>query len=47
MTWEKVPRSKLREPPITAKDFFQVLKVGKVKSSVGGDELQKYEDWTE
>jgi vacuolar protein-sorting-associated protein 4 len=46
MTWEGVPRNRLREPPVTAADFMQVLRERRVKSSVGVGELQKYEDWT-
>jgi vacuolar protein-sorting-associated protein 4 len=46
MTWERVPKNRLREPPVTAADFMQVLRERRVKSSVGVGELQKYEDWT-
>ncbi|KAL2168670.1 hypothetical protein VTG60DRAFT_6953 [Thermothelomyces hinnuleus] len=46
MTWEEVPKNRLREPPVTAEDFRQVLRERRVKSSVGAGELQRYEDWT-
>lgn len=46
MTWEKVPKNSLWEPPVTAADFKQVLRDRRVKSSVGVGELRKYEDWT-
>ncbi|KAK4153985.1 P-loop containing nucleoside triphosphate hydrolase protein [Chaetomidium leptoderma] len=46
MTWEKVPKNRLWDPPVTAADFKQVLRDRRVKSSVGAGELQRYEDWT-
>jgi vacuolar protein-sorting-associated protein 4 len=46
MTWENVPKNRLREPPVTAAAFKQVLRDRRVKSSVGVGELQRYENWT-
>ncbi|KAK3292806.1 P-loop containing nucleoside triphosphate hydrolase protein [Chaetomium fimeti] len=46
MTWEGVPRNRLREPPVTVGDFERVLRDRRVKASVGVSELQRYEDWT-
>lgn len=47
MTWKEIPKDKLKEPRVTAEDFFKILRGGKVKSTVGADELGKYEEWTE
>ncbi|KAK5658936.1 hypothetical protein OQA88_1753 [Cercophora sp. LCS_1] len=47
MTWDKVPKNKLKEQPVTAADFLQILNHGNVKASVGVGELGKYQDWTE
>lgn len=46
MTWDQVPKNRLREPLVTVEDFKQVLKERRVKSSVGAGELQRYEEWT-
>ncbi|KAH6637204.1 P-loop containing nucleoside triphosphate hydrolase protein [Chaetomium tenue] len=47
MTWEGIPKDKLKEPRVTAEEFFQILRDGKVKSTVGSDELGEYKKWTE
>ena len=45
MTWRNVPPNSLLVPKVVAGDFYNAL--AKAKSSVGEDELQRYEDWTQ
>jgi SpoVK/Ycf46/Vps4 family AAA+-type ATPase len=45
MRWTEVPSSQLKEPDLSSDDLLAAFK--KVKPSVGGEEMQKYEDWTE
>jgi len=43
-SWRAVPESLLLEPTVSAQDFHNVL--AKAKSSVGEEELQRYDEWT-
>jgi len=45
MTWKQVPTAKLREPDLTAADFFAV--VTKVKPSVSAREIVRCQEWTQ
>lgn len=45
MKWHQVPARQLKEPPLSMQDLYEA--VSKVKPSVGQEEVQKCNEWTQ